>query len=121
MTFVIADNDSERLNTMADLLTSAFPGSVLHLYRDPMLSAKCMMHRKVDAVFAEVQMQKVDGIGLLHVLRVNWPKLPVFLVSDTDRYKNAAASEGVTGYLTRPVTAEQLKRTVLEAQEVNGE
>ena len=117
MTFVVADNAPERLHGTGSLLSAAFPGSVLHLYKDPMLSAKCVLSHQVDAIFAEAQMQRVSGVTLLHALRANYPKLPVFLLSDTDQYRKAAEEEDVTAYLTRPVTAEQLKRTVLRARE----
>ena len=116
MTFVIADNDRKRLQDTAELLSAVFPGSVLYLFRDPMLSAKCVMEHQVDAVFAEAQMHRVDGIGLLHALRVNWTELPVFILSDHDGYRKAAMEENATLYLTRPVTGERLKQAVLEAR-----
>lgn len=114
MRFVVVDNDQARLQEVTGLLLTAFRGSTIHQYIDPMLSAKCVLEHEVDAVFASARMVRVDGVTLLHVLRANLPELPVFLLADNDDHREAAMAEGASGYLRRPVTAEALRDALME-------
>lgn len=112
MTFVVADNDPVRMRGFTQLLLSVYPNSVIHEYVDPMLSASFILDHPVDAVFAETRMGRVDGVTLLHVLRVNRPTLPIFLLSDDESCREAAMAERTSGYLLRPVKAEDLRNTL---------
>lgn len=42
MTFVITDDNRDRMNDFAQLMTSVFPGSVLYLYTEPMEVIGCL-------------------------------------------------------------------------------
>ena len=108
MTFAVADNDRMRLKQTTQILSEAFPGCIVHEFTDPMLSAKCALEPQIDAVFAEVQMRPVDGFDLLHVLHVNRPRLPVFLVSDDAVPREAALRKGASDYLVRPLSMQCL-------------
>ena len=108
MTFAVADNDQIRLEQTTQLIKDVFPDCVIHTFTDPMLSAKCALEPQIDAVFAEVRMRPVDGFDLLHVLRVNRPRLPVFLISDDEVPRAAALRKGASDYLVRPLSMQCL-------------
>lgn len=116
MIFAVADNDRMRLEHTAEQIREAFPGCEVCTFTDPMLSAKCALEPQVDAVFAEVQMRPVDGFDLLHVLQVNRPRLPVFLISDDEVPRNAALRKGASDYLVRPLSPQ----SVLDAVNAAG-
>ena len=120
MEFVVVDNDEARLRELTELLLDTFRGSTIHQYVDPMLSARCVVEHEVDAVFASARMVRVDGVALLHVLRANWPELPVFLLADDDEHREAAVAEGVSGYLRRPVTQESLTAALIVNSVLSG-
>ena len=50
MTFVITDDNRDRMNDFAQLMTSVFPGSVLYLYTEPMEVIGCLREHQVDAL-----------------------------------------------------------------------
>lgn len=68
--------------------------------------------KNIDVIFAEAKMSRVDGIALLHILKVNRQKLPVFILSNTedDKYRAKTELEGTDGYLLRPFTGEQVEK-----------
>lgn len=119
MTFIVVDNNRERLGNMTELLFSAFPGSTIYKYVDPMLSAKCALDHTVDAVFAEACMGRVDGMTLLHVLHCNKPGLPVVILSDDEQYRQTAMNEGAREYLMRPFTVQQLQSTMIRQDDTS--
>ena len=112
MTFAVTDNDQMRLEQTTQLIKDVFPDCVIHTFTDPMLSAKCALEPQVDAVFAEVRMRPVNGFDLLHVLHVNRPRLPVFLISDDAVSREAALKKGASDYLVRPLSTQGLLNAV---------
>lgn len=110
MVLVVADNDLDRLGRTTQLLNASFPGSTVLSFPDPMLSVKRALEPDVDAVFAETRMRPVDGFELLHVLRINRPRLPVFLISEDEMPREAALRKGANEYLVRPLDMEELSR-----------
>lgn len=119
MVVVIVNNDWKGLWSMTELVTASFPGSIIYAYTDPMLVPKCVLNHEVDAVLAEVQMHRVDGITLLRILQANRKKLPVFLFADTAEYREEAMQQGASAYLLSPFTQEDLHKALSAA--VDGE
>ncbi len=79
MKFVTVDNNKHRLTMLEELLKSHFPYCVVNEFTDPMLSAKFIINNDVDIVFAQEKMHRVDGEGLMHVININKPSVPVRL------------------------------------------
>ena len=112
MTFVVTDDDRDRINDFTQLLTSVFPGSVLYLYTEPMEVIGCLRDHQVDAVFMEAAMEELEGAQLLFELRERDLNQPVFILADSDEYEDAAMWNDATGYLIRPISAEELRDAV---------
>ena len=112
MTFVITDDNRDRMNDFAQLMTSVFPGSVLYLYTEPMEVIGCLRDHQVDAVFAEAAMEEMEGVQLLFELRERVLDQPMFILADSDEYEDAAIWNDATGYLIRPISAEELRDAV---------
>lgn len=108
MTFVITDDNRDRMNDFAQLMTSVFPGSVLYLYTEPMEVIGCLRDHQVDAVFAEAAMEEMEGVQLLFELRERVLDQPMFILADSDEYEDAAMWNDATGYLIRPISEEDL-------------
>ena len=112
MTFVVTDDDHDRMNDFTQLLTSVFQGSVLYLYTEPMEVIDCLRDHQVDAVFMEAAMEEMEGAQLLFELRERDLNQPVFILADSDEYEDAAMWNDATGYLIRPISAEELRDAV---------
>ncbi len=82
MRFVTVDNNKRRLVMLEELLKSHFRDCVVTEFTDPMLSAKFICNNDVDVVFAQENMHRVDGEGLMHVINVNKPTVQVRLFSE---------------------------------------
>ena len=72
-----------------------------------------------DLVFTDLQMPEMGGIELLHWLRQDYPDIDsiVFTAHATVETAREALKLGAFDYLTKPVTVDDLERTVRRAME----
>ncbi|MFL7011015.1 sigma-54-dependent Fis family transcriptional regulator [Enterovibrio norvegicus] len=69
-----------------------------------------LKNEQVDIVVSDVQMAGMDGLGLLRSLKVNYPKLPVLLMTAYANIQDAvsAMKEGAIDYMAKPFAPEVL-------------
>ncbi|KPV49670.1 phosphohydrolase, partial [Kouleothrix aurantiaca] len=74
---------------------------------------------RYDLVFTDLQMPEMGGIELLHELRQRYPETDaiVFTAHATVETARQALKLGAFDYLTKPVTVDDLERTVRRAME----
>ena len=112
MTFVVTDDNHDRMNDFAKMMLAVFPGSILYLYTKPMEMINCLLDHQVDAVFAEAVMKETDGAQFLIALRERNSDMPVFVTADSDEYKDDVVWNDIAGYLIRPVSEDDLRNAV---------
>nr|WP_086941114.1 sigma-54 dependent transcriptional regulator [Thaumasiovibrio occultus] len=68
----------------------------------------------VDIVISDVQMAGMDGLALLRTIKLNWPKLPVLLMTAYANIEDAvvAMKEGAIDYMAKPFAPEVLLNMV---------
>ncbi len=82
----------------------------------------------VDLVMTDLNMPKMDGVELVHHIRddVRYTALPVIMLTTEadEEARQAAAGAGVSGYLVKPVSGEELSdciRVCLNEAKVSSE
>ena len=120
MTFVVTDDNRDRLNEFAQLLLSTFSGSILYLHTKPKEVIVCLRDHQVDAVFIEADMKEMTGTHLLLELRERNYELPAFILADIDEYENNDMRNNADGYLIRPISENKLLNSVRSAIEQKG-
>ena len=78
-----------------------------------------MAGRKLDLMLLDINMPEVSGLDLLEFIRrrPEWKHLPVVMLSTeaADITVDKALALGADGYMTKPVTLEELERTLMSA------
>ena len=71
-----------------------------------------------DAVFSDIKMPELDGIGLIERLHEEFPDMLTVIVSGYNdfEYARAAIRYGVTDYLLKPVDPEDLEQVLLQME-----
>lgn len=71
---------------------------------------KHMRHVKIDVVFLDIQMPKLNGIETLKIMMRDYPKTKVIVLTQFDepRYVNTMTSLGVNGYLLKSSTEREI-------------
>ena len=112
MIFVTADRRRPQLEKLTRLLVSAFPGSTIYQHTDPLRVVHDVMNHKVDAVFLEAEMGKINGTDFLRMLRRQKPDVPVFLIAKTEDFRETAEAAGASGCFVLPDGERQLLEAI---------
>lgn len=75
--------------------------------------------KKPDLLILDINMPEVSGLDMLEFLRrrKEWKNLPIIMLSSeaTDVMVDKALELGADGYVTKPVTIEELERVMAQA------
>ena len=112
MIFVTADHCRSQLEGLTQLLVSVFPGSTIYQHTDLCRVPHDVLNNNVDAVFLEAEMDKTNGLDLVQMLRRQKSNLPVFIISQTEDFREEAAEAGADDYFVQPVTEQQLRDAI---------
>jgi DNA-binding NarL/FixJ family response regulator len=77
---------------------------------------------KVDLALVDVRMPDADGLELLKGLKVDWPEMPVIMLSTYENapYVKRALADGAAGYLLKDATPEDLSQAINVAMSGSG-
>lgn len=69
---------------------------------------------KLDAIFTDLKMGKLDGFTLIESIRQNHPHLPCYIISafESANYKHRAERLKIEGYLEKPVDFDKLSELI---------
>ncbi len=70
-----------------------------------------------DIILSDVQMSKMDGLRFLEDLKIDYPNIPVVMLSihSTWDWVSQAMEKGAVRYLPKPFNRQQLMETIREA------
>lgn len=117
---LLVDDERSVLMALAGLLSRS--GFECVTCRDGAQAVARLGTRRFDAIISDIAMPRLDGIELLHATRRLALGVPVIVLSGSAGNDRAveALGLGAFAYLTRPVEAEDLIRTVREAVTHSG-
>ena len=112
MTFVTAGYYKAQLERLTQLLIALYPGSTIYQHTNPLRVPHDVLNNKVDAVLLETEMDKINDLDFVQMLRRQKSDVPVFIISQTEDLREEAAEVGANDYLVRPVTEQQLRDAI---------
>lgn len=73
-----------------------------------------MRAEPVDLALVDVRMPDLDGLELLHRVKIDWPSVPVIMLTTYDQplYVKRALAEGAAGYMLKDATPEDLEQAI---------
>ena len=85
------------------------PGSTIYQHTDLCRVPHDVLNNKVDAVFLDLEIDKINGLNFVAMLRRQKADIPVFIISNTEELREEAAKVGANDYFVQPVTEQQLR------------
>ena len=109
MKCLVVDDEKIALDRMVRELKNAAPEAEVFAFLDPNELLAFAKGNPCDVAFLDVRMGNMTGVELAKKLKELLPKLNVIFVTGYDEYANEAMKLHASGYLMKPVTAEDIK------------
>lgn len=109
MKFFVVDDEKFALERMVRELKTASPESEVFAFSNPHDLLNFAKENTCDVAFLDVRMGSMTGVELAKKLKEFIPKLNIIFVTGYDEYANEAMKMHASGYLMKPVTAEDIK------------
>ena len=104
------DDEPKALRSLCRAITQAAPDAEVRAFdRSAGLLAAVEDGEAPDALFADADMPGMNGVQLAQRIKLHCPKLNVVFVTGYDRYMGDAFALHASGYLKKPVTAEDVR------------
>ena len=105
----VVDDEKIALDRMVRELKVAAPEADICAFSDPNELLDYARENPCDVAFLDVRMGSMTGVELAKKLKEFIPKLNVIFVTGYDEYANEAMKMHASGYLMKPVTAEDIQ------------
>lgn len=119
---IVDDEDIARSN-MSHVLHK--DGYVCKSAENGIAALKILATEDIDLIISDLKMDHMDGLELLNEVNVNYPEVPVIMVTGFATINSAvqAMKSGAEHYLGKPVNLDELRKTVREvlAQKLSSE
>jgi two-component system NarL family response regulator len=111
---LIVDDHALVRRGMSYVVKEGFPDADV-VEADGAASALELMRKKAaDLALVDVRMPDLDGLELLRAIKLEWPGVPVIMLSTYENapYVKRALSDGAAGYLLKDATPEDLGQAI---------
>jgi DNA-binding NarL/FixJ family response regulator len=123
MKILVVDDHALVRRGMTYVVKEGFPDAEV-LEAESTSAALELLHGKhvFDLMLVDVRMPDLDGLELLRAIKVDWPDLPVIMLSTYDNapYVKRALADGASGYLLKDATPEDLAQAIKVAISGSG-
>lgn len=110
MNYLAVDDEPFALEDLEEALREAAPDCVLSCFRTPGSALEYAERTPVDAAFLDIELGSVNGLVLAKQLKDLRPDAHIIFVTSHEQYAVQAFQLRATGYLMKPVTAQDIRR-----------
>lgn len=110
MRIAAIDDERPALFLLLDAIKDACPDAEVQGYDDPEALLNDAAQKPVDIAFLDVQIYDVLGTDVAIKLKKMYPRINVIFVTAYDNYVSDAMRMHASGYIRKPVTAEDIRR-----------
>lgn len=110
MRLLVVDDEPMVLQDITEMLKLAVPGAEIASFTRPALALQHVQNKPVDVAFLDIELGGTDGLLLSMQLKDICPTLHIIFVTSHSQYAVDAFALHATGYLLKPVVAEDIRR-----------
>jgi DNA-binding NarL/FixJ family response regulator len=114
MRILIVDDHALVRRGMAYVVKDGFPDADVVEAEGAAAALEAMRREAADLALVDVRMPDLDGLELLRAMKLEWPNVPVIMLSTYENapYVKRALSDGAAGYLLKDATPEDLGQAI---------
>ena len=110
MIVLAVDDERFALENLAESITQAAPDAQIHRFRYPEDALDFAKENFADVAFLDVEMIGMNGVELAEQLKLYHPDINIIFSTGYGHYRDAAFDLHASGYLTKPITPEKVKK-----------
>lgn len=110
MIVIAVDDERFALENLSDSIREAAPAAIIHRFRYPEDALDFAKENYIDVAFLDVEMVNMNGVELAERLKLYYPDINIIFSTGYGQYRDAAFDLHASGYLTKPITPEKVKK-----------
>ena len=114
MNILAVDDERIALEGLLDAIREAAPEAEIRGFRYAEDALEAAREQPCDVAFLDVEMAGLNGMKLAERLKVLNPDVNIIFATGFGHYRDAAFDLHASGYLTKPITAEKVKKELAE-------
>ena len=114
MNILLVDDEELQLIRLKKVVENVLPGHLLFAFDNPLTALQEVMNRKFDLAFLDIEMPGMDGLMLARKLKAAEPSTKIIFVTAYDHYALEAFKTHASGYLSKPVNEEKVRKEIEE-------
>lgn len=108
MNIIAADDENAALHVLCSAIREAVPDAVVFGFHSPTQALQFARQTRCDIAFLDIKMFEMNGIELAKRLKKVNPRINIIFVTGYSEYTGEAISMRASGYLQKPVMAEDV-------------
>ncbi len=112
MKILLVDDENLQLIRLKKAVKNVLPNAEIISYTNPIMVPKETEQNKIDIAFLDIEMPELNGITLAKKLKNINPKINIIFVTAYDSYALDAYKLHASGYVTKPVSEEKIKKEI---------
>lgn len=114
MNMIAVDDERLALKALIAAIKEAAPGSEVKAFLYAEDALEYAEENPVDVAFLDVEMADISGVELARRLKNKNPDVNIIFATGFGEYRDSAFELHASGYLTKPITAEKVKKELSE-------
>lgn len=110
MKIIAVDDESIALEGMLNIIREVVPDAELNGFEWPKDALEFVELHECNVAFLDVEMAGMSGVELAEQLKLRNPDINIIFATGFDEYRKEAYDLHASGYLTKPITADKVKR-----------
>ena len=114
MKIIAVDDERIALEGLMDVIHEAAPSAQLNGFEYPEDALAFMDDYGCNIAFLDVEMTGMSGVELAEQLKLRNPDVNIIFATGFEEYRREAYDLHASGYLTKPITVEKVKREIYD-------
>ena len=115
------DDEALALDMLVEAIAEVWPDAEIEGFDNPLACLEKLKEAPPDVVFSYIRMPEMTGTEFAQQCMELQPKLNLFFITAYDDYALEALRLHVSGYITKPVTADKIRKEIPYFRYGNGE
>ena len=114
MKIIAVDDERIALEGLLDVVSEAAPDAQLNGFEYPEDALAFVDTNDCNIAFLDVEMSEMSGVELAEQLKLRNPDINIIFATGFEEYRKEAYDLHASGYLTKPITAEKVKKELCD-------